>query len=100
MNLKDIFIFIVIQLGSSFDVLTRRIGLCTVSLMDTAVQLTGVNGSGLTSIRPFGSTEQHHTETGGYKTAINRCRRPSIVLTLTKMMIIISILRIEVQQIV
>ena len=70
------------------------LGLRTVSLMDMAVQSTGIDGGGSTSARPFGSTEQHQTETGGYKTAVNRCRQPSIVLTLTKMMIIISILRI------
>ena len=72
----------------------RQLGLRTVSLTDTAVQSTGVDGGGSTSVRPFGSTEQHQTETGGCKTAVNGCRRPSIVLTLTKMIIIISILEI------
>ena len=71
-----------------------ELGLRTVSLTDTAVQSTGVDGGGSTSVRPFGSTEQHQTETGGYKTAVNGCRRSSIVLTSRKMMIIISILRI------
>ena len=70
------------------------VGLCTVSLTDTAVQLTGVDGGGSTSVHPFGSTEQHQTETGGYKIAVDGCRQLSIVLTSRKMMIIISILRI------
>ena len=72
----------------------------TVSLTDMAIQSTGVDGGGSTSVRPFGSTEQHQMEMGGYKTAVNGCRRPSIALTSTKMMIIISILGIQVQQVV
>ena len=65
------------------------IGLRTVSLTDTAIQLTGVGGGGSTSVRPFGSTKQHQMEMGGYKTAVNGCRRPSMALTSTKMIIII-----------
>ena len=74
--------------------LSNYLGLRTVSLTDTAVQSTGIDGGGSTSVRPFGSTEQHQMETDGYKTAVNGCRRPSIVLTSTKMIIIISILGI------
>ena len=83
-----------VSLHPPLQSLLLALGLRTVSLMDTAVQLTGVNGGGSTSVRPFGSTEQHQMEMGGYKTAVNGCRRPSIVLTSTKMMIIISILGI------
>ena len=61
------------------------VGLRTVSLTDTAVQLMGVDGGGSTSVSLFGSPKQHQTETGGYKTAVNGCRRPSILLTSTKM---------------
>ena len=63
----------------------RPLGLRTVSLTDTAVQSTGVDGGGSASVRPFGSPKLHQTETGGCKTAVNGCRRPSIPLTSTKM---------------
>ena len=72
----------------------EELGLRTICLTDTAVQLMGVDGGGSTSVHPFGSSKQHQMETGGYKTAVNRCRWPSIVLTSTKVMIVISILRI------